>query len=287
MHARWRTWAAGVLLAVTPAVPAVSAPPQRIVSLNLCADQILVDLVAPARIAALSYLADDPRISAIADRVAGIALTRGEAEAVLGFEPDLVIAGTYSTPATLALLQRLGRRVETVPLASDIDGIRTLIRRIASVVEEPTRGEALVAAFDRRLAAVAAAIPVTAQRPTALVYQVNGLASGPESLADAVLAAAGFENLTRRTSLGSGGQIALESVLADPPDLLVLTGPVDEYRTAVAANLRHPAIAALRTDRASLVLPWRHWLCGTHHVAAAAESLSEAARALRRRPGSP
>ena len=53
--------AAGVLLlALMPATIAVAGPPpQRIVSLNLCVDQILVDLVALGRIAALSHLAAD------------------------------------------------------------------------------------------------------------------------------------------------------------------------------------------------------------------------------------
>ena len=249
-------------------------PPQRIVSLNLCADQVLLDLVPRERIAALSLLAADPKVSAVADAVRGIPTTRGEAETVLAFDPDLVIAGTFSTPATVVLLQRLGRRVVKVPLAGDIAGIRDLVRGIAAAVEEPARGEAVIAAFDRRLQAVAQ--PAALPRRTALVYQVNGLASSSASLADAVLRAAGFDNLAGQIRLGAGGQMALETLLARPPDLLILTGPVDEYRTAVAANLRHPALAALRRERASLILPWRHWLCATPHVATAVEELAAA-----------
>jgi iron complex transport system substrate-binding protein len=255
------------------AQPAAAEPPRRIVSLNLCADQILIDLVPPDRILALSHLAADPKVSAIADRVAGIHLTRGEAEIVLRLDPDLVIAGEFSTPATVSLLERMGRRVEKVPLASDIAGVRTLVLRLAQIVGEEARGAALVAEFDRRLAAAAPAEPQS-HRPTALVYQVNGLASGRNSLANAVMRAAGFENLAARTRLGPGGQIALEALVASPPDVLVLTGPIDEYRTAVAANLRHPALRQLMTSRPSLILPWRQWLCGTPHLAAAVERLA-------------
>lgn len=252
--------------------PARSAPPQRIVSLNLCADQILVDLVARDRIQALSHLAADPKVSPIADRIAGLRLTRGDAETVLGLDPDLVIAGDFSTPATVSLLERTGRRVERVPLASDIDGIRALVRRMAEIVGEPQRGAELIAAFDRRLAA--SRPPHGSRRPTALVYQVNGLASGPTSLADAAMRAAGFDNLAARTQLGPGGRMSLETLVAVPPDLIVLTGPVDEYRTAVAANLRHPALARLMAQQRSVILPWRHWLCGTPHLATAVELLA-------------
>lgn len=275
-------WRIGIFAALMTclAVPCLAVPPERIVSLNLCADQILIDLVTPTRIAALSHLAADSKVSAITDRARDLPLTRGEAEVVLSYDPDLVIAGTYSTPATIALLERVGRRIVKVPLAADVGSIPDLIRRIAAAVEEPARGEALIAEFERRLQAADSG--TTSARPSALVYQVNGLASSATSLADSVLRAAGFDNLAARKSLGPGGQIALEALLTDPPDLLVLTGPIDEYRTAVAANLRHPALAELRRQRNSLVLPWRHWLCGTQHVATAVEHLAAERRRLAR-----
>jgi iron complex transport system substrate-binding protein len=70
--------------------------------------------------------------------------------------------------------------------------------------------------------------------------------------------------------------VPLESLLAHPPDLLVLASHIDEYRTAVADNLRHPALRRLRERNASLELPWRHWLCGTPHIADAIERLAQA-----------
>lgn len=266
--------AVAALVGLCPAV-ATAARPSRIVSLNLCTDQILLGLVPPARIRALSHLAADPSVSAVAEAAAGLALTRGEAEVVLGLDPDLVLAGTWSTPATVALLERVGRRVVKVPLASDLAGIRVVIQQVAAAVEDVAAGERLIADLDRRLAAIApggAADP----RPSALVYQVNGLVSGAGSLADAVLAAAGLENHARRLAVGPGGSVALEAIVADPPRLLVLTGPADEYRTAVADNLRHPALAAVRRQHASVVVPWRYWLCGTQHVATAVELLAAA-----------
>ena len=92
--------------------------------------------------------------------------------------------------------------------------------------------------------------------------------------------AAGFRNLAADLQLGSGGTLPLEALVATPPDLLVLSGPVDEHRTVVADNLRHPALAAVRRERASIVLPWRTWLCGTPYVAEAVEGLSRARSTL-------
>lgn len=265
------------------AAPAAAVPPTRIVSLNLCADQLLVDLVPRQRIRALSHLATDGAVSPVTVQAAGIPSTRGEAEVVVGLDPDLVLAGEWSTPATVSLLERIGRRVVKVPLAEDLSAVRRTIRLVAAAVGEPASGERLVGDLDRRLAAAsvaAAAAPVTSARHAALVYQVNGLASGPGSLVDALMRSAGLDNHAPRLGLGPGGTVPLEAIVADPPDLVVLTGPVDEYRTAVADNLRHPAFLAVRRARASVVVPWRYWLCGTHHAATAVELLAAARAAL-------
>jgi iron complex transport system substrate-binding protein len=74
--------------------------------------------------------------------------------------------------------------------------------------------------------------------------------------------------------LSRGGQVPLESLIAKPPDLLVLASQENEYRTALADNLRHPILRRLRERGASVELPWRYWLCGTPHIADAIERLA-------------
>lgn len=273
-----------LLVAVLVAAQALAqaTPPRRIVSLNLCTDEIVLDLVQRERIAAVSHLAADPLVSAVADRAQGLPWTRGEAENVLALEPDLVLAGTFTTPATLDLLERIGRRVVRVPQASDLDGIHAAIRAVAAAVHEQGRGEELVHAFGAALAAARADLPPfhDAVLPSALIYQVNGLSAGAGSLADALIRAAGLRNHAASLGLGAGGALPLEVLAASPPDLVILTGPADEYRTVVAENLRHPVLRAVLTARASVVVPWRLWLCGSHHAGEAVRRLAEARRAL-------
>ena len=62
---------------------------------------------------------------------------------------------------------------------------------VAEAVGETAKGAALIADFDRRLAALASGASKVAD-PTAVIYQIGGSVSGPGSLADAALAAAGF-----------------------------------------------------------------------------------------------
>lgn len=267
------TSAALILVSALGLRAQAAQPPQRIVSLNLCVDAIVLDLVPPERIRGMSLVSADPNVSPIAGRVRGLKLVRGGAEEVLALDPDLILAGEYTTIATVDLLRRLGRRVEVVPLATDLEGIRAAIRQIASAAGEEQRGEALIAAFDARLMA---ARPPDATRPTALLYQMSGLASTPGSLADALFAHVGLANKSARLNAGRGGSVALEALVEDPPNLMALGQDPSVYRTLMADNLRHPALSRLLASRAHVSLPMPLWLCGTPRVAEAAALLAAA-----------
>ncbi len=257
--------------------------PQRIVSLDLCADQLLIDLVPRGRIAALTHLAGDASVSAVAEKARGLPVTHGQAEDVLRRDPDLVLAGPYGVSATVALLKRMGRRVVTVPLASDLDGVRRAVEVVAEAAGETDAGKAAIAQFDARLAVVAeSAKGGRGPSPSALVYQVGGSTSVEGTLADAALVAAGFRNAARRYPHARTSQVPLEAIIADPPDLMVLSSAPQAYRTPVADNLRHPVLAALSRQVPVIELPWRQWLCGTPHVMDAIESLAAARRGMSR-----
>ena len=269
------------LMAAEPgaALSAQAKPPQRIVSLTVCTDQLLLDLAPRGRIAAVSYLAIDPTLSLKVEEARGLKGVRGLAEEVLQLNPDLVIAQEYSATATVNLLRRLGYRVVLVPLATDFESMRQGIRIIAQAVGEETRGEELIDAFDKRLAA---ARPIGPERPTAVAYQVNSLASGPGSLVDAALQAAGFHNVARDRPLGPGGRLPLEEIVADPPDLVVLANAPDEFRSTVGDNLRHPAFAEVIAKRPHMRIEMPLWLCATPQIAGAIEELGAMRRSLLR-----
>jgi iron complex transport system substrate-binding protein len=257
-----------------PLHPAAADPPKRVVSINVCADQ-LVQMLAPAEsVQALSFLAGDPQISVLAAQSGKYRLIRGQAEEVLQLDADLVIAGVYSTPATVALLRRLDERIEILPMTSDLDGIRANVRLVARWLGREKEGERIVADFDARLAD-ARAVPGT-KRPTAVVYYVNSLAAGSGTLADAVLKAAGFDNLAALEGVESEGYLPLERLIANPPDLVVLGNGFEHYRTITADNLRHPALHRLFGRVPHVVLPQALLMCDTPLVAEAVERLATA-----------
>jgi len=196
---------------------------ERVVSLNLCTDQMLV-LLAPEKVVGLTPLARDPALSFVARQAAGLPVVRPSAEAVLRLHPDLVLAAPFGAQASVALLAALGLRVLRVGLPDDFSGIRAETRRLAAALGVPQRGEALIAAMDERLASL---LPPPA-RHTAIAWEPRGYTSGPGTLMDAVLRAAGL------TNVGTGRPLGREALLRDPPDLLVVPDAPDFPSLATA-----------------------------------------------------
>ena len=87
------------------------AEPARVVSINLCTDQLAMMLADPGQLVAVSHLARDPRSSTMVAQAMAYPITYGRAEEVFLKAPDLVLAGTYTTQATVDLLQGLGVEV--------------------------------------------------------------------------------------------------------------------------------------------------------------------------------
>ena len=128
----------------------------RIVSLDLCTDQLLVELVDRARIAAVTHLAADPTVSAIPEKARGIPITRGAAEDVLRYDPDLILAGPVRRlgqrrPAAPARPQRRRRAAAAGPRRRAHRRAHGRRRRSA----RSARARRMIADFDRRLARLA------------------------------------------------------------------------------------------------------------------------------------
>ncbi|MDH3704358.1 MAG: ABC transporter substrate-binding protein [Alphaproteobacteria bacterium] len=264
---------AAALLLLFPAATG-SAAPQRIVSIYLCADQLLPDIVDQNRILSLSRLVDRSDLSTVPGIARGIPRNRGGGEEILALEPDLVIAGAFTTPATKALLRRGGIPLVELSLAHDFAGIRQNIRRLATAVDATARGEALIARMDARLGA---ARPKNGATPSALVYRSGGHVQGKRTLAQAVMTRAGFRN--HRSAEGIG-RLSLEILLMDPPDAMIMGRPTPDVISRAAESLTHPALLRVLGNTPRITLPGRLWVCGLPETARAVEKLAAFHRRL-------
>lgn len=268
---RWPRLLCALLMLADP----VSAEePQRIVSLNLCTDAMLLELVEPARIASLTYMSHDPDYAAWVEEARDLPTNHGLIEEILPLNTDLILAGSFSARPTVQLLQKLGYRVALFDPVSGIDGYREDLRHLAALLGAEERAERLLVDLDRRMSALAP--PPALERPLAMVYGANGFTAGRGSLIDDLLQQAGLRNLATELGIGMVGRLSLEEVLLATPEVLI----VGEYRPEEPARaqqlLRHRALQALMAQpgRRLVTIPAHWWNCPGRHMLDALERLA-------------
>ena len=273
----------GLVLAVCllALVPQSAGAQSRVASVFLCTDEYLFRLLPRQRIAALSFLAADryPVVSTIVDQVEGIPLIPMSAEAVLAVKPDAVVLSEGTSAGVRRVLAAANIPVIDVPWANSLDDIRRITRALATRLGVAAEGENLIGEMDARLDAARALAP----RPpvSALLYEPNGYsAAGP--ITSEVMAIAGVVNAAPALSPTRQGTIAVETVVARAPELLILNGRPGVVDSRARQMLEHPALATLRarTDRRWLSLT--PLLCPGPWSASAAEDLARAANEARK-----
>lgn len=272
-----KLFATSVLLTLLVAGLPVKADarPQRIVSINLCSDVLALELADPGTVKSVFRVAADPEDSPVAGLAKSLPLNNATAEEILSLRPDLVLAHRFSSPFTLALIERAHVPVVQVKDASSFEDIRDNVRVVAAAVGHPERGAAWIARFDASLAA--SARPKPAHPIRAVIYQDLGGAAAAGTILGALLDHAGFENVVKANASGGFVNLSIEELIEKRPDFVAVGIYRAREPSLAHALLAHPALKDYVTHYARAVdLPARLWTCGTPFVTEIADRLAAA-----------
>jgi iron complex transport system substrate-binding protein len=175
------------------------------------------------------------------------AVTGGTAEEVVALQPDIVLASSFIAPATLSAFERLGLRVETFGSPATVSESLAQIERVAALAGREDAGE-------RLSARIARSAPLPPEREIAtMVWQPGQIVPGEATLVSELMDESGLASHSAARGLGQADHVALETLLADPPELLLVAGD--------SAGQEHPLLGALdgtHTER----LPANLLFCG-------------------------
>lgn len=233
--------------------------PMRIVSLNMCVDSIVIELVTHDRIAALSHYARDPQRSTISEQARGLPITYETAEEIVALRPDLVLTSRHSAIATRNALKRVGIRFELFDVPDSIDESLAQVRLVAHLLGAEREGEALVARIQSALDA--ARLPANEPPLTAAIYQPGGLSAGANTVVGELMELAGLRNIAARYGVQNYRPLPLEVLVSAPPDVLLVGetspgAPMQEEKV-----VRHRALRALDSQMTQSVFPARLLYC--------------------------
>ncbi len=285
-------------------------PPQRIVSLDFCADQYVLRLAERERILAVSPDAERD-FSYMRERAAGLPTVRPVAEDVIVLKPDLVVRSYGGGPQAPVMFARAGVPVHNVGWAEDFPAILRTIGETATALGNPDQGHAVAAEMLGRLAAlnehasgdyrhggapradtdgtVRAADPGgdapraanpggNPPRAAALYMTPAGVTSGPGSLIHEMLTAAGLDNFQARPGWRS---IPLERLAYEQPKLIAAAffGSLTNHPHGWSPA-RHPVARTQLAERAVVPIEGAWTACGAWFLMDAVEALAQAAGAL-------
>lgn len=203
---------------------------------------MLVELVPPERIAAISHYSQDPTSTSIPIDVARrFRATTGTAEEVIALKPDLVIASSFTSSSTREAYARAGLKTLYLDSPVTIAASKAQVTELARAIGAEHEGVAMNARID---AALAASRPVGPPVP-ALVWIGGNMVSGEGNLLDELLRVSGFSNQAAHYGLQFTGTLPIERVVIDPPRVMLVPDQPGRLAASRAAELRGRALAHL------------------------------------------
>jgi iron complex transport system substrate-binding protein len=271
----------GIALAISTAActAEIAHKPTRIVSINLCTDELVLRLADPRNIVSISYLSRN-YYSNVIDLAEKIPVNHGLAEEIVPLRPDLVVSGLYTTRTATALLERTDIPVLDLDVPRTIREVIDQYRDVGEALGEPERAKRIVDEMEERLAAMPPAPPPPL--PRALVFNLNGFTIRKRSLEDDIITRAGMEDFSRTFGIEKYGQISLETVVTSKVDVLIVSQLRDRPPAIGSEVLRHPVLDAISGRTRQIVMPSKLWICAGPENVDAIDLLRGVATEVRR-----
>lgn len=238
----------------------VPVHPERIVSIGVSTDDILIPVVGTERIAAISGL--PPNLPKESKKIKG--RVTDSPESVIACSPDLVIVPDWKSADYTDEIRAVGIPVFEYHTPSDAEGMIRLIDLLGDVVNEKQKAKALADRTSDRLKKLddfVSAIPEH-QRKTAVLYTVNGLSGGQGSSFESLCRRAGLEDGAASWGIAAAAGGNREAMVNINPDIIFLPsddytqdqkGNADEKRKEILEDPSYQGIKAVRNQAIYIV----------------------------------
>lgn len=231
--------------------------PKRMISMNLCADQMLMKLADPGSITALGPFSREPRLSFFADRANAFPQLKNRTENLLKTDADAIVFGPFDNMYMRSALRRQGIREIVVGRWVSLNEVKEGITGFSEAIDQAPSGAQLVQEIERSVAELKDVVKSVA-RYSFLLLQRRGYVGEGHSVAE-LLEIAGLTNAAD----GAPAQfMSVESIIALRPTLLVVSGHNSRAEDRGLELLEHPALTRLYPRSRRIAVPDELTICG-------------------------
>ncbi|MHC1718437.1 MAG: ABC transporter substrate-binding protein [Acidaminococcaceae bacterium] len=261
--------------------------PKRIVSLSSSADEILLDMLPPERIAALTNLADDPGICSTTEKAKAVKqrVQSKNVEAILSLNPDLVLVPDWLGAEKAQSLRDVGIKVYVYKTPVTLTEIQKSIIEIATVVDAREQGDKLVLAMQGKLDSVQQKLKnLPADKKQVVVpLSLMGAFGGKGTTFDDICNYANVTNGISAAGIDKNTAIAKEKIVEINPDAFILPtwdfGKSGDAKNFINETMNDPALKTVKAIKNNRLIQIHDaYLYSISHYAA--NAVDEIARAV-------
>ena len=239
----------------------IEAKPERILTVSLGHDEVTYAVVPSGRVVATSSYAKLEAHSNVAHLAGGVGVITLDAEQVVSYDPDIVVASPFTKADFIDALENVGITVVQTKLHNDPDGRVQDILLMGYVYGEVDRALALADEVQFRYEQLKEA---TSSKPAGDRQRVLSLTSysdkiytaGAGSTEGGIIEAADGVNVAAEAGLEGNPTTSLEGVIAMSPEVIFIPQPPDSgepFREQLLANPALADVAAIKNARVYVV----------------------------------
>ena len=263
--------------------PGAAERPQRIVPANSGAAELLLELVEPARLAAIPTTVEGYAHAGLAELELP-SFQHYNAENVLSFEPDLVVTHAWQGSDATAFLESRGVPILILPDVGDFAGLLETVESLGERLRAPDRAAQLAGDLQARLDRLRGTDRGAIRLVSYTNFGSGGWTAGSGTTNALLCGLVGARNLAAEMGREGHTNVDFETLITWNPDVFLVGASGERPGHSPSADILRrevslQAIGAVAAGRI-VVLPAELYTTNSHRVMDAAERLAAELDAL-------
>lgn len=196
----------------------------RIASLTLSGDEMILDLVEDNRIIGLSgRINKDKDVSNIWNKGDKYTAIENNIETLISLEPDLIITADWKNKELFLQAEELGTKIFVYKTPKNFEEQKDLILELSTILEEKEKGNKIVSDMETRLKILQEKIKnVKSYTPKVLLYTSFETTAGKNTTFDNMIELIGGENLAKTIGITGEEKISKEKLIELDPEIIII-----------------------------------------------------------------